>query len=51
MNKQEVKGQVSKVTTMADQSIRITIDIPQETAPDNIIKWQFATVTIIKEGD
>jgi len=35
----EAQGQVVSVKTTANDFIRITVDIPIETAPADIIKW------------
>lgn len=45
---EEVKGQVVKVTTTADECVRITIDIENQFIPEgvNILKWKNNMVNI-----
>jgi hypothetical protein len=42
---QTIIGQLSKITTTADQSVRLTIDIPFESAGD-IMTWLYQMVKI-----
>lgn len=41
----EITGQLSKITTTADQSVRLTIDIPYEQAQD-IMQWIYQMVEV-----
>ncbi len=43
---EKVKGQIVKIQTTADQCVRIVVDIPNELAPADIIKWLNSTVSI-----
>ena len=47
----KVRGQVAKIQTTADQCVRVVIDIPNEVAPDDIIKWLYATVELARQPD
>ena len=46
-----VKGQVCAIKTMTDGDIRITINVPQEHVPSNIITWRFEDVVIVTQAD
>jgi hypothetical protein len=39
-------GQVQRIQTMMDGSVRVVVDIPKEVAPHDMLRWQFATVRI-----
>jgi hypothetical protein len=41
----KIRGQLSKITTTADQSVRLTVDIPYESAGE-IMTWLFQMVEI-----
>jgi hypothetical protein len=41
----KIRGQLSKITTTADQSVRLTIDIPFESAGE-IMSWLYLMVDI-----
>ena len=43
-----VRGQISRISTTADQCIRLTVDIPTEIAPADLIKWLYSTVELVK---
>lgn len=45
-----IKGVVTRVGTLVDKTVRLTIDCPPEECPDNIISWQYEEVTIEKEA-
>jgi hypothetical protein len=42
---EKITGQLSKITTTADQSVRLTIDIPFESAGE-IMAWLYQMVKI-----
>lgn len=46
-----VKGQVCAIKTMIDGDIRITINIPQEAVPSDIITWRFEDVVLVTKTD
>jgi len=46
-----VKGQVCAIKTMTDGDIRLTINIPNEVVPEDIIKWRFEDVVIVTQAD
>lgn len=48
---EKVKGQIAKISTTADQCIRLVIDIPNEIAPVNIIKWLNSMVELIRQAE
>jgi hypothetical protein len=39
-------GQVTKISTTADGCVRLTIDIPRESCPENIISWKDQSVVL-----
>jgi hypothetical protein len=45
-----IKGQVCGIKTMMDGDIRLTINIPQERVPDDMITWSFEDVFIACPG-
>lgn len=45
-----ITGTINRVKTMADQTVRIEIDIPLELCPTDIITWQYEEVTVTKKG-
>jgi hypothetical protein len=47
---EKVKGQIAKIQTTADQCVRVIVDIPNEVAPVDIIRWLYATVELTKVG-
>jgi hypothetical protein len=46
-----VKGQVCAIKTMIDGDIRITINVPQEAVPNDIITWRFEDVVLVTKAD
>lgn len=46
----EIIGTIQKITTTADQSLRITIDVDKDKAPDNVFKciYQEARITVVE---
>lgn len=46
-----VKGQVCGIKTMMDGDIRLTINIPHELVPPNIITWSFEDVVLVLPSD
>jgi hypothetical protein len=50
---EQVKGQVVKVQTTADECVRIVIDIDTSLIPEdvNVLKWKNSMVFIKTEGE
>jgi hypothetical protein len=50
---EQVKGQVVKVQTTADECVRIVIDIDASLIPEsvNVLKWKNSMVFIKTEGE
>ncbi len=48
---EKVKGQIAKISTTADQCVRVVVDIPNEVAPADIIKWLNSTVEMIRQAE
>ena len=46
-----VKGQVCAIKTMMDGDVRITVNIPSEVVPRDIIDWRFEDVVIVTKPD
>lgn len=46
---EKVRGQIAKISTTADQCVRLVIDIPNEMVPTDIIRWLYATVELIRQ--
>lgn len=46
-----IKAQVCGVKLMMDGDVRITINIPQERVPNDIITWGFEDVVIVTKVD
>lgn len=44
-----IKGVISRISTLADGTIRCQIDSPQETGPDHIKSWLYEEVIITKK--
>lgn len=44
-----IKGVISKISTLADGTIRSQIDSPPETGPQSIGSWLYEEVTITKK--
>ena len=42
-----VKGQVCGIKTMTDGDVRLTVNIPREIVPSEIITWAFEDVLIV----
>ena len=49
---QHINGQVTKISTTADQCVRITVDIDEAAIPENInlIRWKNETVILSLPG-
>lgn len=43
---QATTGVVSKIMNLADGTVRVSVDMPHETAPDNLITWLYKEVAI-----
>ena len=46
-----IKAQVCGIKTMMDGDVRLTLNVPQEVVPDNIITWSFEDVVIVTRAD
>jgi hypothetical protein len=46
-----IKGQVANIKTTADGDIRLTINIPHESVPNDIITWAFQDVVVVTKAD
>jgi hypothetical protein len=44
-----ITAQVSKISTTADQCVRLVLDVDKDSAPDDIFKWLFDTVLVSKD--
>ena len=47
-NKVAVKGQITKVSTTADQCVRVVVDIPREDAPVDMLGWVHGVVAMVR---
>lgn len=47
----KIKGQIAKISTIADGSIRVTVDVQPEHAPPDFLTWmnQMVEVELIDE--
>ena len=43
---QTIIGQLSKISSTADQMFRLTVDVPFESAPDKLKDWMYQMVKI-----
>jgi hypothetical protein len=48
---QTIIGQLSKITTTADQCIRLTVDIDKDQAPNDIFTWLHQEVELELVGN
>ena len=39
-------GQITKISTTADQCVRLTVDIDKDMAPDDIFRWLHESVVL-----
>ncbi len=46
-----IKGQVCAIKTMTDGDVRITINIPHEAVPHDVITWRFEDVVVVTKDD
>ncbi len=46
-----VKGQVCAIKTMMDGDVRLTINVPNEVVPPDVINWRFEDVVIVTQAD
>ena len=46
-----IKGQVVNIKTTVDGDIRLTINIPHESVPNDIITWAFQDVVVVTKAD
>lgn len=44
-----IKGVITRVGTLVDKTVRLTIDCPPEMCPADIVAWQYEEVMIDKE--
>lgn len=44
-----IHGVITRVGTLVDKTVRLTIDCPPEMCPGDIINWQYEEVMIDKE--
>lgn len=49
MAKIEIVGQVAKIATLADGSIRLAVDVQPENAPDDIFTWIYQMISLSKD--
>jgi hypothetical protein len=46
-----IKAQVCGIKTMMDGDVRLTLNVPQEVVPNDIITWAFEDVVIVTKAD
>ena len=46
-----IKAQVCGIKTTMDGDIRLTVNIPNELVPSDIINWRFEDVVIVTKAD
>jgi len=46
-----IKAQVYGIKTMMDGDVRLTLNVPQEIVPKDIITWSFEDVVVVTRED
>lgn len=46
-----IKAQVCGIKTMMDGDVRLTLNVPQEVVPKDIITWSFEDVVVVTKAD